>query len=118
MWTAAARRAASGLPTLSRALKITGGLFVFDLAYSHWRGYDALWVGNPKRKTWSWSIENDPSTKTTTTYFRSIPERPDLSYPIRVIRSKPTECEEADFDQSDLDAAVGEGWEALSVGDF
>jgi hypothetical protein len=111
MWTAA-RRAASGLP---RALKFAGGLFVFDLMYFNHRGHDAPWVGDPKKKTWSWSIEKDP-TKTSEIIFAADPERPYKSFPVRVIRPKTTEPhEDANFEPVDAAALESAMWQPWSV---
>ena len=65
-------------------------MLVFDLMYAHFRGYDAPWVGDPKKKTWSWSIDAKDPTKTCEMYYKYDPERPHLNCPVRVIRSKPT----------------------------
>jgi hypothetical protein len=113
MWAAAGKAASSRLPTFSNACKFAGGMLVFDMMYVSVRGYDAPWVGDPKKKTWSWSIdfdENDPA-KTCKTYFRrSDPERPHLGHPVRIIRSKrpdqtgmtaTTDCSQSSFDTAE-----------------
>jgi hypothetical protein len=92
MWTAARKR----LPTLSSALKFTGGMLVFDLLWFNLKGRDsAPWVGDMKKKTWSSDFDKKDPTKTYETYFRSDPERPHLRYPVGVIRSKPDAREKA-----------------------
>jgi hypothetical protein len=89
MWTAA-KRAASGLPTLSSALKVAGGLFACDVLYTNCvQRNSSTWAGDLNKKTWSSGFTMN-ERKTSRTYETKIVSDPETGYryPVGVIRSK------------------------------
>jgi hypothetical protein len=118
MWTAA-KRTVSGLPTLSSALKFTGGMFGFSVLCANLQGHNnAHWAGDLKKKTWSseFDIKDRTSSKTYETQFRTDPET-GYRYPVGVIRSKRTRADGKTrepgpwFQPIEIDAT---GWETAT----